>query len=172
MRFLFVFFIIIPLVEMSLLFAVSDQIGGLATLSLVVLTAVIGVQILKQQGLATLSRANQRLAAGEVPAQEILEGMMLAAAGALLLTPGFLTDSIGFCLLVGNIRKLLARKLISSGLTAKMSSQGSAGFTVFTSGEFHSSGAGRENSGHEVVEGEYSKEGPALEEQKGDQNPS
>ena len=166
MRFLLVFFIIVPLVEMSLLFAVSDQIGGLATLSLVVLTAVIGVQILKQQGLATLSRANQRMAAGELPAQEILEGMMLAGAGALLLTPGFITDTIGFCLLAGPLRRVLAAKLIAMGVATKMSSTGSAGFTVWSSYGVRSRRGGDSSSGAEVVEGEYTEEGPALEERQ------
>ena len=89
MRFLFIFFIAVPLTEMMLLFEVSDRIGPWPTLGLVVATAVIGVQILKRQGLATLTRASQRLQAGQLPAQEIVEGMLLAAAGALLLTPGF-----------------------------------------------------------------------------------
>ena len=89
-------FIVIPLVEMLVLFEVAEVIGGWQTLTLVVLTAVIGVQILKQQGLSTLLRANQRLQEGQLPAQEIVEGFMLAAAGAMLLTPGFITDTLGF----------------------------------------------------------------------------
>ena len=64
MRFLFLFFIAVPLVEMLLLFEVSDQIWGLFTLGLVVATAVIGVQVLKQQGIATLTMANARLSSG------------------------------------------------------------------------------------------------------------
>ena len=80
-RFLLLAFVVVPLVEMLLLFEVSDHIGGLSTVLLVVLTAVIGIQILKQQGFSTLLRANERLASGELPAQEIIEGMMLAAAG-------------------------------------------------------------------------------------------
>ncbi|MFN3162179.1 MAG: FxsA family protein, partial [Pseudohongiellaceae bacterium] len=76
MRFLFLFFIAVPLIEMLVLFEVSDLIGGLNTVAMVVLTAVIGVQILKRQGLSTLLRANQRLETGELPAQEIVEGML------------------------------------------------------------------------------------------------
>ena len=116
MRFLFLLFIAVPLVEMLLLFEVSDQIGGLPTLGLVVATAVIGVQVLKQQGIATLTRANARLSSGELPAQEIIEGMLLAAAGALLLTPGFITDTLGFVFLTGPLRRLIASKLLRSGL--------------------------------------------------------
>tara|TARA_B110000902_G_scaffold244564_1_gene297896 strand:+ start:56 stop:697 length:642 start_codon:yes stop_codon:yes gene_type:complete len=115
-RFLFLFFIAVPLVEMLLLFEVSDQIGGLSTLGLVVATAVIGVQVLKQQGIATLTRANARLSSGELPAQEIIEGMLLAAAGALLLTPGFITDTLGFVFLAGPLRRLIAARLLRSGL--------------------------------------------------------
>ena len=74
MRFLFIFFILVPLGEMLLLFEVSDRIGSLTTLGLVVATAVIGVQILKRQGFATLTRANQKLQSGQLPAQEIVEG--------------------------------------------------------------------------------------------------
>ncbi len=81
MRFLFIFFILVPLGEMLLLFEVSDRIGSLTTLGMVVATAVIGVQILKRQGFATLTRANQKLQSGQLPAQEIVEGMLLAAAG-------------------------------------------------------------------------------------------
>ncbi len=148
---------------MSLLFAVSDQIGGLATLSLVVFRDVFCVQNLKQQGLATLSRANQRMAAGELPAQEILEGMMLAGAGALLLTPGFITDTIGFCLLAGPLRRALAKKLIGMGIATKMSSTGTAGFTMWSSGRGRSQEGSNPSSGAEVVEGEYTEEGPAIE---------
>ena len=112
MRFLLLIFIIIPLMEMLLLFEVADIIGGFSTLGMVVLTAVIGVQILKRQGLSTLSRANQRLQSGELPAQEIVEGMLLAGAGALLLTPGFITDCLGFIFLT-----LSATLSVKSGLS-------------------------------------------------------
>ena len=72
MRFLFIFFIAVPLGEMLLLFEVSDRIGSLITVGLVVATAIIGVQILKQQGFAPLTRASQKLQSGELPAQEII----------------------------------------------------------------------------------------------------
>lgn len=117
-RFLLLAFVVVPLVEMLLLFEVSDHIGGLSTVLLVVLTAVIGIQILKQQGFSTLLRANERLASGELPAQEIIEGMMLAAAGALLLTPGFITDTVGFIFLTGPLRRPLARRVIKAGIVS------------------------------------------------------
>ncbi|MGA1742397.1 MAG: FxsA family protein, partial [Pseudohongiellaceae bacterium] len=115
MRFLFLIFIIVPITEMLLLFEVADHIGAWYTLGLVVLTAVIGIQVLKQQGLSTLTRANQRIESGELPAQEMIEGIFLAVGGAFLLTPGFITDTLGFMFLIGPIRRLLVQALIKSG---------------------------------------------------------
>tara|TARA_R110002073_G_scaffold34905_3_gene102780 strand:- start:298 stop:765 length:468 start_codon:yes stop_codon:yes gene_type:complete len=142
---------------MMLLFEVSDRIGPWPTLGLVVATAVIGVQILKRQGLATLTRASQRLQAGQLPAQEIVEGMLLAAAGALLLTPGFVTDSIGFILLTGPLRRPIARSIVQSGMVKAMGGSASVGSFGFRSG------SGRPN-GPNVYEGDYSEEVDSLPE--------
>ncbi len=149
MRFLFLVFIAVPLVEMLLLFEVAEEIGGMTTLGLVVLTAVIGVQILKQQGFSTLLRANERLESGQLPAQEIVEGMMLAGAGALLLTPGFITDTLGFILLTGPLRRPLAQRVIKAGVVHTFGSGSCRGFSYETR---HRPG----QSGN-VYEGEYSR---------------
>lgn len=165
MRFLFLFFIAVPLIEMFLLFEVSDQIGGLPTIALVVLTAVIGVQVLKRQGLSTLLRANQRIEAGELPAQEIVEGMMLAGAGALLLTPGFITDTLGFILITGPLRRPLARKLIKVGFLGAMKpGPGGGGFTMWGNS---STSTGQHYSGPvdgNIVEGEFSEEKQRIDD--------
>lgn len=149
MRFLFALFVLIPLVEMLVLFEVSDHIGAWNTLFLVVLTAVIGIQILRRQGISTLTRANQRLRGGELPAQEILEGIFLAVGGAFLLTPGFITDTLGFLLLIGPSRRFLARKVLTSGR-----------FSIYTAGgEFHRSGSySSPDFRGEVYEGEFHQE--------------
>ena len=174
MRFLFLFFIAVPLVEMLLLFEVSDQIGGLSTLGLVVATAVIGVQVLKQQGIATLTRANARLSSGELPAQEIIEGMLLAAAGALLLTPGFITDTLGFVFLAGPLRRRIAARLLRSGLVRAGGGLGagfsggpvggsSGGFSRRSQGGFSGEHQGFDTSAAgsaegEIIEGEIVRE--------------
>ena len=174
MRFLFLFFIAVPLVEMLLLFEVSDQIGGLSTLGLVVATALIGVQVLKQQGIATLTRANARLSSGELPAQEIIEGMLLAAAGALLLTPGFITDTLGFVFLAGPLRRLIAARLLRSGLVRAGGGLGagfsggpvggsSGGFSRRSQGGFSGEHQGFDTSAAgsaegEIIEGEIVRE--------------
>lgn len=145
---------------MMLLFEVSDRIGGLLTLSLVVATAVIGVQILKRQGLATLTRANQRLQSGELPAQEIVEGMLLAGAGALLLTPGFITDTIGFIFLTGPLRRPIARRIIRSGMVRSMGAgQGGSSFSFYSSTRQQHRSGGQDGT---TIEGDFSEEADSL----------
>ena len=102
------FFLAVPIIEIYLLIQVGQVIGAGWTILLVVLTAVIGVWLLKIQGLSTLTRAQRRLQENELPAREILEGMALVVAGAFLLTPGFFTDTIGFLLLFPPTRIWLA----------------------------------------------------------------
>ena len=154
MRFVVLIFIAVPLLEMLLLFEVADRIGGLYTLGLVVLTAVIGVQILKRQGISTLTRAQNRLQTGELPAQEIVEGMLLAGAGALLLTPGFITDTLGFIFLTGPLRRPLAKRIIRSGVVRTMGGSGKGGFSYWSYSSSDNSGDRDSN----VFEGEYSNE--------------
>lgn len=154
MRYIFLAFIIIPIAEMLLLFEVADKIGGLTTLVLVVLTAVIGIQILKQQGLATFTRANQRINSGELPAQEIIEGIFLAVGGAFLLTPGFITDTLGFMFLIGPIRRLFVRSLIKSGKLAILQSGSQRQF-------FYSQHQTRSSSEDgSIFEGEFKRDEP------------
>ena len=97
---------------MYLLITVAGYIDALPTIGLVMLTAVIGVSLLKQQGLETLTRGTQKLRAGQLPAQEMAEGVLLAVAGALLITPGFVTDVVGFLILFPPTRVLIASVLL------------------------------------------------------------
>ena len=112
MRCLFVLGIVRPIVEMWLLSAVGAEIGALDTIGLVLLTAVIGARLLREQGLATLWRGRRKLEEGQLPAQEIGEGIILAVSGALLLTPGFITDVIGFAGLFPPARALFSQQII------------------------------------------------------------
>lgn len=116
-------FLLVPVVEIYLLIQVGSVIGAGWTVVLVVLTAVIGVSLLRVQGLSTLTRAQKRLQENEIPAREILEGMALVVAGAFLLTPGFFTDTIGFLLLFPPTRIWLA-KLGASRMVMSASMQG------------------------------------------------
>ncbi|MBQ0831252.1 FxsA family protein [Marinobacter sp.] len=93
-------FIIMPIAEMAVLIQVGGMIGVFNTIGFVLLTAVLGAWLLRQQGMATLLKANQRLNSGELPAKEVAEGLILAVGGVLLITPGFITDTIGFLCLI------------------------------------------------------------------------
>ena len=125
MRFLFLLFVVMPVVEMWLLITVGTEIGAMATIGLVLLTAVFGAKLLREQGFATLWRGQRKLEEGKLPAQEIVEGIILAVSGALLLTPGFITDAIGFAGLIPPIRALFVSRLISKMVVAPMGGQAS-----------------------------------------------
>ncbi len=93
-------FVVLPILEMYILIKVGGVFGALNTIALVLLTALIGILLLRQQGFKTLFNARNKLMQSELPAEEIVTGIFLAAGGALLLTPGFVTDFIGFLFLV------------------------------------------------------------------------
>lgn len=82
-------FIAVPVIEIALFIQVGGVLGLWPTIALVLLTAVVGASLVRSQGLQTLLTVQQRLAQGQLPAQQILEGVMLAVAGVLLLTPAF-----------------------------------------------------------------------------------
>ena len=108
----FLVFFSIPIVEMYLLIEVAKRIEALPTILLVMLTAVLGVSLIRQQGLSTLTKGIRRLNQAEIPAAEIIEGVLLAVAGAFLITPGFLTDFIGFMIIIPITRRMTALMLL------------------------------------------------------------
>lgn len=104
-------FIGVPLIEIYLFIQVGGLIGVWPTIGLVILTAVIGTAMLRHQGMATLARARAELQEDRLPVREIFNGFCLLAGGMLLLTPGFLTDALGFALLLPPARAILGRGL-------------------------------------------------------------
>jgi UPF0716 protein FxsA len=113
---IFLVVLIIPFVEIYLLLQVGSLIGAFPTIFLVVFTAVLGSWLLKQQGFATLQRFQESLARGTLPAYEIIEGVLILLGGALLLTPGFITDMIGFVFLIPQLRGNIAKYVIENKL--------------------------------------------------------
>ncbi|MGL5360874.1 MAG: FxsA family protein [Shewanella sp.] len=105
---LFLLFVLVPVIELSVLIRVGEVLGPWTTAGLVLFTAVVGVSLVRSQGLSTLMQAQQKLALGDAPGQEIVEGMMLAMAGVLLLIPGFVTDFVGILLLTPFTRRPIA----------------------------------------------------------------
>ena len=101
----------VPLIEIGLFIEIGGFIGLWPTLALVVLTAAIGSWQLRAQGLATLARGRQQLDRGQLPTRELFDGFCLVIAGALLLTPGFMTDAVGLALFVPGFRDMLRRYL-------------------------------------------------------------
>lgn len=112
-----ILFFVVPFLEIWLLIKVGGQIGALPTMLLVVLTAVLGAFLLRQQGLSTLARFQQNLNSGQLPTKEIVEGMVLLVGGALLMTPGFFTDTLGFLCLLPLTRNLMLKFLLQRSQT-------------------------------------------------------
>ncbi|MFO8141292.1 MAG: FxsA family protein [Marinobacter sp.] len=175
--FLFLF-IVVPIAEMVVLIKVGGTIGVLNTIGLVLLTAVIGAWLLRQQGLATLLRANQRLNSGELPAKEVAEGLILAVGGALLLTPGFITDAVGFACLLPGSRHWLAAKALKrmtvAGQGFSFRAGGAAG--PFGQGPFEGPGPfgpqrpfDRDANG-DIIEGEYQDQTESGRDTKSDRD--
>jgi UPF0716 protein FxsA len=104
-------FILVPLAEIAVLIRVGSWLGLLPTLALIVLTAVIGTVMLRQQGFAVLTRAQRQLEQGVMPVAEVFEGLCLLVAGALLLAPGFITDTCGALLLLPPVRSFIYRRV-------------------------------------------------------------
>lgn len=105
-------FFSVPLLEIYLLLSVGHVIGALPTLLLVIVTAVLGATLLRRQGWATWQRVRAQLAAGQMPTQELAEGVLLLLGSVLLLTPGFITDALGLLCLLPKSRRWLVRQLL------------------------------------------------------------
>jgi UPF0716 protein FxsA len=135
LRILLLLFIVVPIVEMLLLITVGQQIGAVTTIGLVLLTAFIGVSLLRYQGAAALLKARSKMNSGELPAREIADGLFFAVGGALLLTPGFVTDVIGFACLTPGIRTVIIgffAKNISASPFGRGQAQASRQQSTFT----------------------------------------
>ena len=137
--------LLIPTIEMMVLIEVGSQIGSVLTIALVFLTAIVGVGIIRQQGMATLLRAQEKIESGAVPALEIAEGFLLALAGAFLLIPGFVTDTIGALLLLPFFRRTIATVLFVKFVTNRSSHSSYSQYSQ----------QGKDSS---VIEGEFEKE--------------
>ena len=106
---LFTIFLILPLTELYILIQVGSQIGALTTIALSVFTAAAGVMLLRRQGLSVLEEAQRQAREGTPPVASMIHGVFLALAGVFLLTPGFLTDCVGFLLLIPPVRVFVGR---------------------------------------------------------------
>jgi UPF0716 protein FxsA len=174
------FFVIFAfaLLEVLVLAAVADVIGWPVTIILTLATAIIGSWLFRSQGLQTWTRLNQRMQSGEMPGQELVEGLLLLIGGALLITPGFVSDIVGFLMLLPFSRHRLAGILVRRGtLQTFGGQQGSAFF--YQSGTFNGGpfgpggapfGADRDPGNGVVIDGEAREEAESRDPLEHDPN--
>jgi UPF0716 protein FxsA len=113
---LILLFIVVPIAELAVIIQVGQEIGVLWTIAILIADSVLGSVLMRSQGRAAWRRFNEAVQAGRPPAREVLDGALIIFGGALLLTPGFLTDLLGLTLLLpptrAVVRRLLARRLL------------------------------------------------------------
>ena len=141
----FIIFILIPFLEITVFMAVGGYIGIGTTLLLALLTAITGGMIVRYQGLQTIFSARQSMSHGGLPSKELFDGLCLVAAGAMLITPGFVTDTLGFLLLVPKMRETLRHKLSASAHFQAMNFEN----------EFYEETQRPKPEDPDVIEGEY-----------------
>ncbi len=125
---LLLLFILVPAVELILLIKLGGIIGLFPTVGIIVLTGFLGAALTRMQGLAVLRRMQQEMAAGQMPAGSIMDGVIILIAGALLLTPGFLTDIVGFSCLIPGVRSVIKR--FAQARVERAVREGKVGFFV------------------------------------------
>ena len=111
MALLALLFLVVPLVELFVIIQVGREIGALNVIGVLILMSVLGGWLMKREGLGVLRRVQDQLQRGEVPGREIVDGFLILFGGALMLTPGFLTDVVGMGLLLPPIRAVVRRVL-------------------------------------------------------------
>ena len=119
LSYLVILFIGIPVVELALLIKLHDIMGLSATILLVLFTGIAGAALVRRQGISILFRIQREMAAGNLPAPQMIDGIMILFAGAFLITPGLITDAVGFSLLIPFVRKAL-RAWLRKTLERKM----------------------------------------------------
>jgi UPF0716 protein FxsA len=122
---LVILFIVLPVAEIYVIIKIGGAIGVLPTIALLILDGLLGAALLRSQGRAAWRRFNEALAAGKIPAREVFDGAMVIMGGALLITPGFITDIFGLLLLIPPSRAMLRGIVTKIGL-------GRAAFAVRT----------------------------------------
>lgn len=160
MYLLLLIFIVTPIVEMWLLITVGGVIGALPTIGLVLLTACIGLLLLRFQGREALNNARLKMQNNELPAREMADTLFFAIGGALLLTPGFITDAIGFACLTPGIRTIIihfASKHLIQSAKVQSSMFGSRHFSSSASSGPQGPSREAKQEDSKVIEGEFER---------------
>jgi UPF0716 protein FxsA len=160
---LFFLFIVLPLAELYVIIQLAGVIGILPTIALLLIDSIVGTMLMKSQGRLAWQRFNEANAAGRIPAREVADGALIIIGGAFLLTPGFITDIIGFLLLIPATRVMFRKTVI--GVFAKRNPITYVGMKAAPHAEraWNERAQRRRSSAqHGVVDGEY-VEGTASE---------
>ena len=147
---LFLVFVVTPIVELAVIVQVAGSTGVLNTIGLLVLVSVVGAWLVRREGLGILRRAQREAAAGRIPGREMIDGLLVLGAGALMLTPGFVTDAVGLALLFPP-----TRALVRAVATRRLARAVASGGTVFTYGW-----RGDTMSGSGVLDADSWEDGP------------
>jgi UPF0716 protein FxsA len=126
MRFLVLFFLLLPVIEIVLLIKIGSEIGVLATLGWLLLMIIAGVTLLRVQGTASLRQARELMSAGQQPTAALAKGVFVSFAAVLLILPGFATDTIGFLLLLPPLQQLLVKRWMKNAQVSSHFYQGRA----------------------------------------------
>jgi len=146
---LFAIFAVMTLLEIYVLMTVGDVIGNWQTVLLVIMTALIGSTLLRQQGWSTMAKAQQSIAEGKTPALEMLEGVVILVSGVLLLTPGFITDGLGLLGLMPWTRRYFINHILEKN-AERVFSQKNSVFILRSKNQEKTS-----NNKNETIEGEF-----------------
>jgi UPF0716 protein FxsA len=142
-----------PLLELFVIFQVAHVVGGWQTIGLLILESMVGAWLLKRQGLSALSRVTQALEQGRIPGKELVDGFLIMVAGALMIAPGFLTDAVGYLLLLpptrAPVRAVLLKRFQSGrhGALFTMGAPGGRFMGTFRAGGSVFDATGRDASG-------------------------
>ena len=107
---IFLAFIVIPIIEITIFITIGSNIGILNTIGIILITALVGIFLVRQQGIKLLFDAQKNLSQGIMPTQEIKGAIFLLVSGLLLITPGFFTDCVGFAVFLKPVQNLIAKK--------------------------------------------------------------
>ena len=156
-------FVAMPIIEIAVFIQAGELIGLWPTIGIVILTAVIGTSLMRAQGLQTLARAQAQMDQGEMPIGELFNGICILIAGVLLLTPGFVTDTMGFLLLIPPLRKAVGAgvimKLVQSGNIRTNFSRRTYGNTGSSQGGAPGSHEQRPGNGP-IIDGDFENVSP------------
>ena len=156
MRVFFLLFLVFPLLELFVLIRVGSSIGALTTLLLVLVGGVLGVLCMRLAGLTTALKVRERMAQGEVPNTDMLNGLLMVVAGGLLFLPGFISDVVGLVFLLPFTRKILIKRIaLHMTHSAAQSQQYYAQSRSHTRQDSHA-----QNAQPQIIEGEFERKDP------------